>query len=208
MSGAGMRSFPVIVTAYQAWLGEAANYNTMMPHGAKINPVGIDPIDKVTLTVSGAIAANATKIVLTQPLNNSLGIQSGMTLTFGSTSVITSEWTSPASKELLIFPSPGTIADAATYAFPGYGARPIRDGIAVGRTFAERDAGAMFGLADANDDEIYLVAFPKPDVIHDNDIDLIRHGTRIRENYLPNFSTYAAGLQTKLRNSYQMYLAA
>lgn len=202
---AGMQYNPVIQLADVAFLGEAPNYNTLMPHGAKFNPAGVDAVDKTTLTVQGAIVAGATKIPLTTKLNNSVGIVSGMTLRFGAVDVVTSSWTSPEAKEIMVYPTSGAIADATVLSYPGYGARPLRSGTTVGRTVAERDAGALFGLGDGGDYELFLVAFDVPDVTTKNEIVLVRWGTRIKENRIPGFGALAAGVQVKLRQLYQMY---
>ncbi|NMG11135.1 hypothetical protein [Brasilonema sp. UFV-L1] len=203
---AEIRFNPTIVTQDAAWVGESLNYNTLMPHGALINPIGIEAIDKATLEVKTAIAANDKKIELKNKINNGAGIPSGMTLTFGATSVITSRWASSDATTLEIFPSPGVIAADTSYNYPGYGARPLYSGWAVGRTFAERDAGTPFTLAADTDDEIYLIAFDVPDALRNQEIVLVRHQTRVKENRLPKFSTYSSGLQTKLRAAYQMYI--
>jgi hypothetical protein len=167
--------------------------------------VGIDPVDKVNLTISGAVAIGATKINLAGKINNSVGIAAGTPLIFGAVTVTTSMYASSDDTSVSIFAAPAAIADAAVCNYPGYGARPVKSGMPVGRTYAERDAGTPFGAADAADDELYLVAFDVADVMEMNEIVLVRYGTRIKENRLPGFAALAAGIKTKLRTNYQMY---
>lgn len=203
---AEIRINPTIMTVDAAWIGEALNYNTLMPHGSMINPQGIPAVDKATLTVKTAVVVNAETIELTVPINNSVGIPSGMTLVFGAVEVVTRRWASSDATRLEVLPVSAPIAANAVANYPGYGARPLQSGIIVGRTIAERDAGVFFTLGDAADDELYILAFDVPDVLRKQEIDLVRPGTRIKENRLPGFASYAAGLKAKLRNIYTMYI--
>jgi hypothetical protein len=202
---AGQRFSPAISTNDVIFLGEALNYNTLMPHGAKYDPQLLIAVDRAVMTVSGALAIGATKIVLVAKILNSTGIPSGTTLTFGATQVVTSAWTSPDSKEILVFPIPAAIADATVCTYAGIGARPLYAGTLVGRTYAQRDAGVMFHNAVDADEEIYIVAFDIPDALRTNEISLIRPQTRIKENRLPGFSSLSATLKTKVRTLYQCY---
>jgi hypothetical protein len=70
----------------------------------------------------------------------------------------------------------------------------IPSGTPVGRTFAERDANTAFGAAAITDDEIFLTAFDCPNALVNNDIELYRHHSVVKENYLPGYAAYAAGL--------------
>jgi hypothetical protein len=202
---AGIRYTPTISTADIGWLGEAPNYKTLMPHGAMADPTAFDPVDKVTLTTSGSTAASSKVINLTGKINNSVGIPSGTVLTFGAVNVTTSAWVSPEAASIPVFPTSAIIADATAYNYPGYGARPIRSGTVVGRTYAERDTGVPFGLAVDADDEIYFVAFDVPDVLKSTEIVLVRYQVRIKENRVPGWAALSATIKTKLRTLYQMY---
>lgn len=76
-------------------------------------------------------------------------------------------------------------------------------GTLVGRTYAERDAGAAWGLADvATDNEIYLTADPVYDSRRSKDIALVKPGTVIKENKLPNWATLTAAQKAKIRELY------
>lgn len=203
---AHIRFRPTIETADIAWLGEAANYNTLMPHGAIFNPVGIPAIDAATLTTDGVVDEGAELIILAEPLNNGTGIPAGMTLMFGELPAVTKDWASPSSSEIIIYPFSGLLNAGVVCEYPGFGSRPLRDGTAVGRTFEERDAGAPFGLADDNDDEIYLTGFAVTDLLTTQEITLVRPGTKVKENRIPGFSEYGTRLQNKLRGIYTMYI--
>ncbi|MBX6772689.1 MAG: hypothetical protein IRY83_13245 [Chloroflexi bacterium] len=96
----------------------------------------------------------------------------------------------------------GARVDASQFAPDAAGRRFIPAGTAVGRTFAERDAGAGFGPATATDDEIYLTAFDVTDATLNADVELYRHGSIVKENFLPNFAGLDAGVIAKLRALY------
>jgi hypothetical protein len=72
----------------------------------------------------------------------------------------------------------------------------------VGRTFAERAAGTAFGPYAANDDEVYLVVYDVLDVSVNNDVDLYRPGSVVKENFLPDFADWAAADLAALRAAY------
>lgn len=92
--------------------------------------------------------------------------------------------------------------DTATYAGAGTFKKVIPSGTAIGRTFAERASGTAFGPADASDDEVYLVAFDVEDAANLPDVELYRHKSIVKENFLPGFSTLASGVLTKIRAAY------
>jgi hypothetical protein len=79
----------------------------------------------------------------------------------------------------------------------------------VGRTFAERNAGTGFGVADvAAEDEIFLTAFAVEDATIKPDATLLRHDTLIYEDQLPNWATLTAAQQTAIRSRYRCIKSA
>ena len=96
----------------------------------------------------------------------------------------------------------GAKVDPAGFAADANGFKPIPSGTPIGRTYAERDAGTAFGPADAADDEVYLVAFAVRDALRNNDVELYRHNSIVKENFLPNFAGIAAGVIAKIRSLY------
>jgi hypothetical protein len=77
------------------------------------------------------------------------------------------------------------IADNAEARFSKFGTKFIPSGTLVGRTFAERDANAAFGLGVSSDDELYLTVFDVVDALTEDDCELYRHGGVVAENHLP-----------------------
>lgn len=95
--------------------------------------------------------------------------------------------------------------DVAYYVPPTVGSRKlIPSGTLVGRTLVERSAGTGFGPADVTtpDGEIYLTLYTVPDAADNADVELVRHGATIKENYLPDWANYTAGMKTWLRANY------
>lgn len=80
----------------------------------------------------------------------------------------------------------------------------IPGGTAVGRTIAERDAKAPFGPAVNTDDEIYLIYEDIPDATKDATCSLMANGEAVKENYLPDWTNWAANLKTVVRAKYQL----
>lgn len=76
-------------------------------------------------------------------------------------------------------------------------------GTLVGRTYAERDAGAKWGLADvATDEEIYLTADPVYNSRLSLDLAFVKPGTSIKENKLPGWASMTAPQKAKIRSLY------
>ncbi len=67
----------------------------------------------------------------------------------------------------------------------GTGRKYVESGTLVGRTYAERDAGAGFGPVDAADDEPYLLLYDVYDANENPEAALYRHGSLVYENKLP-----------------------
>lgn len=89
--------------------------------------------------------------------------------------------------------------------FTGFTDNIIPAGTLVGRTAAERAAGTDFSPAADADDEIYIVA---ADVDKDltTDVDLVRHGSLIKTNFLPSYAAASVAIKAKLEAKYQLVL--
>lgn len=87
--------------------------------------------------------------------------------------------------------------------------KEVDAGTLVGRTFAERDARTAFGAADvAADEEIFLTAFTVVDATIKPDVTLLRHGTLIYEDLLPNWATLTVAQRTAIRSRYRCIRSA
>lgn len=126
----------------------------------------------------------------------------GVTLTT-YTSYIQAEWAADFISPERLLPG-GARVDPAAFTADSLGRKFIAAGTMLGRTYAERDAGTGYGPVDpVGDNEMYLLAFDVTDAVKNPDCDLLRHGTLVKENYLPGWSGLAANVQAAIRANYQ-----
>jgi hypothetical protein len=188
-----------------SFAAEAFTHYTLMPPGAKVLAAEFAFDDAVTVTLTDDIVTAGSNKTLTPiaPLTGPL--PAGTILDFGDGKFAT--LTSAVAKGAETITGVTLAADtegdeSATY--PGGGGRRIVPaGTLVGRTYAERDDGIGYGLADVDaDDQIFLVAFEVPDAVELDDIVLVRHRTKIYENKLPGWDDLSADAQAKIRELY------
>lgn len=183
------------------WAGDFLDREHLLPGGAKLDAAAFLRADAVVVTANGAAAANATSMTvdaLSGPIPN------GTVLVFGTgefarlTSAAAAGATTLAVEALVNGIEDN---DAATYT--GVGSYRVLAGTLVGRTYAERASGSAFGPWTTGDDEAYLVVYDVLDVTLNNDVDLYRHGSLVKENFLPGFATLAADVLAAIRTRYQ-----
>jgi hypothetical protein len=183
------------------WAGDWLDREHMLPGGAKLLASAFAREDAVVVTLDGSADVGATSLTV-DALSGA--IPSGTLLHFGSgefarlTAAAAADATSLTVEAIPVALEDG---DSATYA--GTTAYAVRSGTLVGRTFAERAAGTAFGPWAENDDEVYLVVFDVADVSLNNDVELYRNGSIVKENLLPDFANWAAGAIAALRANYQ-----
>ncbi len=186
-----------------AWAGDYFNREHLVPGGAKVDASAFNAPDAVVVTVGAAGAAVDATSVPVAALSGP--IPAGTTLDFGGDKFATLTAAAAAGAETLTVRALVTALvedDTATYA--GAGAlKNIPSGTPIGRTFAERANGDAFGPADDSDDEIYLVAFDVTDADNNADVELYRHGSIVKENYLPGFASMDSDLLAEIRALYQ-----
>jgi hypothetical protein len=200
-----IRSAPV-------WAGDFGGREHIMPFPAKLNAALFPDSNGAVVTVDTAGAAQgATSIPITalapSPFANvilaagsNVLIPAGTTLDFGGAKFarLTADAANGATS-LTVAALPTALVAGDKASFNRYGTVTIPSGTVIGRTLAERDAGTPFGPAVATDDEIYLTMFDVPDARIENDVELYRHGSLVKENFLPDYasmSTAAAEVQT------------
>lgn len=187
--------------AAPVWAGDYFNREHLVPGGAQVDPAQFVATDAVTVVVGAAGAlADATSI----PVDALSGpIPSGTVLDFGGKklAVLTAAAAAGATA-LTVRAIPTAVVDNDTAVYAGVGRKVIPTGTPVGRTFAERAAGTAFGPAINTDDEIYLVAFDVPDADRNPEIELYRHSSVVKENFLPGYAAMDADLLTALRAAY------
>lgn len=197
-----MTTIPAVNLTPPVWLAEFLEPDRMIPGGGKIDPAQFYAPDSVLVTMNGAAIQGATSLtVLALPGP----IPSGTLLDFGGAKLaITSADAAASATSITVRAIPTALAGAETARYKGVQIKTIPAGTAVGRTIAERDANTPYGPAVNTDDEIFLTVF---DVLNADDIDdveLLKHNTAVKENYLPGWSGLASALKTALRAAYAM----
>lgn len=184
------------------WAGDFGSRDYLVPGGAKVDAAQFPAADSV---VVGVGAAGAAQNAVTIPVDALTGpIPNGTVLSFGGTKQAQLTAAAKAGDvALTVAAIPTALVDADVATYRGTGKIFIPSGTALGRTYAERNAGTSFGPAAAADDEVFVNFFDISDAASIDDVELYRPGGTIYENFLPAFSTLAGGVQTKLRALYQ-----
>lgn len=192
-----------VTKAPPPFIAEPLGAHNLLPQPARVDAAQFNPYGAVVVTANGAAAQSATDMDV-DPLTGA--IPAGTVLVFGTGEFakLTADADAGAANievEALV----NGIEDNDTATYPGTSGKVyIPAGTAIGRTITERDAGTNYGKATDTDDEIYLTAFEVVDALVNPDVELIRHHTPIKENYLPDFAGYSSNLKTKLRSLYHM----
>jgi hypothetical protein len=196
-----LHSTPQITQA--AWAGDFLDRECLIPGGARVNPAEFLYQDGVKVIVGANAAQNATSITVSALAG---AIPSGTVLYFGTAKfALLTAAAAAAATSLTVQALPTAISSGNTATYAGStGRKPIKAGTLVGRTYAQRDAGTGFGLADvAGDDEIYLLAFDVTDALFEADCELYSHNCVVKENLLPDWTTYDSTTKAKIRSLYQ-----
>lgn len=189
------------------WLQDFRSRDHLIPGGIKLDAAAFPKEGTVVVTVAAAGAPlAAVSIPLASAIPAGLKIPSGTVLNFtgvGEFALLTAD-ANPGATALTVEALDAAIEAGDTATYVGTGKRLVKSGTFVGRTIAERDAAAPFGpVADGDADaESYLLAFSVEDLDEDNDGVLVRPGSVVKENYLPNIAAYTATQLTRLRARY------
>ena len=184
------------------FIAEPMTPKTMVPGGARLNVAAIPASDQVIVEADGNALVDATDmdvLALTGP------IPEGTVLHFGpkKLAVLTAD-ADEGDTNIDVEALATQIDDGDTATYAGTDPRRhIPAGTLVGRTLAERAAGTGFTLWDVADEEIFLTAFDVTDAVQNEDVELLRHGTLIYEDRLPNFDALPGGEVVLIRNLYQ-----
>lgn len=102
-----------------------------------------------------------------------------------------------------LVPGGGQLAAAGDWS--GLTANIVPAGTLVGRTNAEKLAGADFGPAEDADDEVFIVADETSVAAgSDRGTNLVRHGSVIKYDFLPSWAGASATLKGKLHGFYTL----
>lgn len=93
--------------------------------------------------------------------------------------------------------------DAAAFTANSDGLKAVPSGTLVGRTAAERAANAPYGPFTSGDTDVYLTWREVYDAAMDADIELVRPGTAIKQNFLPGWDALASEVKTEIQTRYE-----
>lgn len=93
--------------------------------------------------------------------------------------------------------------DASAFTAGTNGLKAIPAGTLLGRTQTERDANAGYGPWTSGDTDVFLTWREISDAARDADVELLRPGTAIKENFLPGWSGSSSGYKAAVRAAYQ-----
>jgi len=212
MAGSARMTFTGNIRSNPEWAGDFGGREHIAAFPAKIDPAQFTDGAGVNVTLvdggTNSYAANALILkcaALTLPINDAstiitstqglVLIPAGTVLDFGGLKF--ARLTADAKLGdvyLSVAAIPTAVVAGDTTVFSKFGTEFIASGTLVGRTFAERDAGTSFGPAATTDDEIYLTYFDVPNAKVSDDVELYRHYSLVKENYLPSYTTLSTGV--------------
>ena len=204
------------------WAADFGGREHILPVPAKVDVAQFTDAAAVTVVTSGA-AAGATSVPVTALTpsvlanttliaNGNVLIPSGTVLYFGGAKV--AQLTADAvigATTLTVAALPTLLAASDTARYSAFNQLFIPSGTVIGRTYAEAQANTAYGMAASTDDEIFCTMFDVTDARQNNDVELYRHNSLVRENYLPGYGATGAlgtsgaptALLTKLRTLYR-----
>lgn len=182
------------------WMADFGSRDHLIPGGIRLDPAQfIGPNGtRVTLTAGAALGATALAVAAL-----AAAIPSGTVLDFGGAKFarLTAAAAAGATAlQVAALPTALNTGDSAVYA--GVGALSVPSGTALGRTFAERDAGTPFGPTAAGDEEVFLLAFEVTDLSTNADGVAYRPGSVVKENFLPGWTGLTAAVKALIRDRY------
>lgn len=185
------------------WAAEFLSPHRLIPGGGKLDPAQFRSPDAVFVDVGAAGAAAAATTVPVVALSGP--IPAGAFVDFNGTTkyLYTTAAAAAGATSLTVRPLATALVDADTGWWNGAEIKTLISGTVVGRTFAERAANTRFGPAAAADDEVFIVAFDHTDIAEDDgDVEFVKPGTSIKENFLPGWTGLAAAVQALVRLKY------
>ena len=127
-------------------------------------------------------------------------------LQFGAQTVTVNGAHSAGATTLTVDALIADIADDATATYdPDATSKIVPAGTVLGQTFTEKEAGDPIGPADDSDDEVFIT-FNEVNADDTDDVDVVRHGTLIKVNFLPAWSGLSSTVKGLIREQYQTQL--
>jgi hypothetical protein len=193
------------------WAAEQLTPEKLLPGGGRLVASAFARKDAVVITLAAGAVTSGSNKTLTTTAALTGPIPVGTILDFGSGEF--AELTLGAALGATTITGVTLAADlegGETDTYVGVGVRVVEAGTLVGRTRVERAAGTGYGAADVStpDDELFLTANVVIDADINPDVTLLRHGTLIYEDKLPNWATLGATAQAVIRARYQCIASA
>lgn len=183
------------------WLGDETSRDHLVPGGVKLDSSAFPVEDAVTVTVAaGGAALGATSIPLAEGASGP--IPSGTFLDFtgvGEFALVTAD-VAAGDAAITVEALDAAIEAGDTATYPGMGKKVVAAGTVLGQTQGEMDAGAAWGPVADGDDYVRVLRFGIEDLLDDNDGVLVRPGSVIKYNLLPEAPLPAARI-TQLRQA-------
>lgn len=155
-----------------------------------------------TIKINDAAAAQGDTTITVDALP--VALPDGAKLQFGSVIVTLNGAKAAGQTSLTVLALGGDIADdtEATYDTSADSNIALA-GSVVGRTNAEAIAGTAFGPAGDSDDQVYILA-EDVDLSVSGDCNLVRHGSLIKQNFLPTWSSLSSTVKGKIYSDYEV----
>lgn len=183
------------------WLADETTRDHLVPGGVKLASAAFPIEDAVTVTVAAAGAAVGA-VAIPLAAGSPGRIPQGTILNFtgvGEFALVTAE-VQPGANSIAVEALDAAIEAGDTATYPGTGKKYVADGVLLGMTQAEMDAGAAWGPWATGDDHVRVLRFPVEDAVQNNDGVLVRPGSVLKYNLLPQAPLSAAQL-TALRTA-------
>lgn len=186
----------------KAFLGDNGDREHVLAGGMKIDTSAVyNAAGEYIIKLNDNAAAQGDTTITVDALP--VALPDNAQLKFGSVTVQLNGAKAAGQTSLTVDALGGDIADdtEATYRVDS-AHRVLPAGSVLGQTFTEKEAGTAIGPAADADDEVFIT-FNEVDLDKESDVDLVRHGTLIKVNFLPVWSGLSSTLKGKVRAQYQ-----
>lgn len=195
------------------FIADVTSREHVLAGGAKVDAADFVSADAVRVSVTAGASADDTSVAVAAL---SAAIPAGTALDFGGKKFARlSAGAAKGATTLAVdaLASALTGSELAYYNPPGSRKR-IPAGTLVGLTHAELEGagalsdgvpvGVLWGRAADGDDVVRLTVRDVVDADANNDVDLLRSGTLVYVNHIPNWDTLSPALKTKVRATYEL----
>lgn len=191
--------------ANKAFLGDYGDREHVLAGGMKLDPDAVyGSAGEFTIKVNDA-DVNAGETAITVDALP-VALPDNTELMFGNQRVKLSAAAAAGATSITVDALIADIADDATATYdPDADTKIVLAGTVLGQTFTEKEAGTAIGPAADADDEVFIT-FNEVDADKSDDVDVLRHGTLIKVNFLPAWSGLSAAVKALVREQYQTQL--